>query len=190
MRARIEELSPLLQALIEAELPADFIVGVFKMALDSKGARDLLYLWHEAPTRTDRDEAIADLHELLDDRDPSPRVLAQRALSEVDNTLEERRRLKEHLRTLVEASGGVSSVARRAEMPQPSLSRLLNTLSEPRTSTLQRLAKAMGLSLSVLTLEAPIPTGGRVHFLSDYNLVNDNTRISYGASRRRVQERQ
>ena len=35
-------------------------------------------------------------------------------------------------------------------IPQPSLSRLLNTMSEPRPSTLARLAQAMGLTVADL----------------------------------------
>ena len=44
----------------------------------------------------------------------------------------------------------MTAVALRAEIPQPSLSRLLNSMSEPRPSTLARLARALGVGGAAL----------------------------------------
>ena len=53
---------------------------------------------------------------------------------------------KTKLRDVVDKNGGVSDVARLTGIPQPSLSRMLNSPSMPRRTTLYRIANALGLS--------------------------------------------
>jgi transcriptional regulator with XRE-family HTH domain len=62
---------------------------------------------------------------------------------------------KTRLRHLVEARGGVSVVAKRAGMRQPSLSRLLNSASVPRSSTVHRLARALDIPVGSLLPRSP-----------------------------------
>ncbi|MDQ3264273.1 MAG: helix-turn-helix domain-containing protein [Myxococcota bacterium] len=52
---------------------------------------------------------------------------------------------KARLRLLIDKNGGVVEVARRAGIPQPSLSRMLNSSSMPRRSTLFKIANALNL---------------------------------------------
>lgn len=63
---------------------------------------------------------------------------------------------KARLRRLVEARGGVGVVAERAGMRQPSLSRLLNSASVPRPTTLRRLAGALEVPVQSLLRRAPV----------------------------------
>lgn len=119
---------------------------------------DLLRLWAEAPDAAERQQVEADLYAMIEDREPAggspqvPSVDGEGAL------LAARRAQKEHLWRLVEAQGGVREVARRADIPQPSLSRLLGSVSEPRPATLNRLAAAMGLApAALLTPDAALP---------------------------------
>ncbi|MBI4821796.1 MAG: helix-turn-helix transcriptional regulator [Deltaproteobacteria bacterium] len=50
---------------------------------------------------------------------------------------------KQKLRDLIDRHGGVTQVARLCGIPQPSLSRMLNSASMPRRSTLYRIANAL-----------------------------------------------
>jgi DNA-binding phage protein len=52
---------------------------------------------------------------------------------------------KKRLRDLIDRKGGVSFVAQQSGIPQPSLSRLLNSVSMPRRSTLYKIANALNL---------------------------------------------
>jgi DNA-binding phage protein len=52
---------------------------------------------------------------------------------------------KAKLRKLIDQHGGVSAVAKLTGIPQPSLSRMLNSGSIPRRSTLYRIANALDL---------------------------------------------
>ena len=52
---------------------------------------------------------------------------------------------KRRLRDVIDRNGGVTRVAERTGIPQPSLSRMLNTASMPRRTTLLRIAKALDL---------------------------------------------
>lgn len=138
--------------MVDAGLPLAFVLRVLELAKESEGVRDLVHLWAEAPDENERNEVEAELQGSIDDReDPGPTTRVE-SVEQADRLLDQRRREKEHLRRLVEAHGGVSEVARQAEMPQPSLSRLLNAMSETRPSTLLKLARAMDLPLSALEL--------------------------------------
>ena len=60
---------------------------------------------------------------------------------------------KKRLRDLIDRHGGVSEVARRAGIPQPSLSRLLNDASRPRRATLYKIARALDVEESEIVGE-------------------------------------
>jgi len=137
--------------MIDAGLPSSFVLRVIELAKESEGVEDLVYLWAEAPDEDERREIEAELHGTIEDREPAGPAHRVESVDAGDHLLDQRRAMKEHLRQLVEQRGGVTNVARRAEMPQPSLSRLLNSLSEPRPATLLRLAQAMDLSVEALT---------------------------------------
>ena len=139
--------------MLGADLPVPFVFHVYQTALSDEGIEDLAHLWAAAgDDLTERAEIEADLQESLDERSsPASQDLPLTHTAEAEVLLEARRRLKDHIRALVEQHGGVSAVARQAEMPQPSLSRLLNSLSLPRAATLHRLADAMGIEVSALS---------------------------------------
>jgi DNA-binding MurR/RpiR family transcriptional regulator len=47
---------------------------------------------------------------------------------------------------LVDERGGIGKLAELTHMPQPSISRFFNTASIPRRATLNKFARALGLS--------------------------------------------
>jgi DNA-binding phage protein len=60
---------------------------------------------------------------------------------------------KAKLRQIIDRHGGVSAVAKRCGIPQPSLSRMLSSPSVPRRSTLCKIANALDLSEKDIALE-------------------------------------
>lgn len=60
---------------------------------------------------------------------------------------------KAKLRKIIDKHGGVSAVAQKSGIPQPSLSRMLSSPSIPRRSTLYRIANALGLSETEMAME-------------------------------------
>jgi DNA-binding phage protein len=60
---------------------------------------------------------------------------------------------KKHLPDLIDRNGGVSAVAERSGIPQPSLSRMLNSASMPRRSTLYKIANAIDAPESEIVTE-------------------------------------
>lgn len=60
---------------------------------------------------------------------------------------------KVKLRQLIDRHGGVSVVAQKSGIPQPSPSRMLNSPSIPRRSTIYKIANALGLSEEDIVME-------------------------------------
>jgi DNA-binding phage protein len=134
-----------------AGLPAEFIAEAVRAAYANEGVRELMFLWSHAEA-ADREAICADIQELVDDLADTPRRLESPqkrprvAFDDLDQVLASIKAHKLRLRELVERHGGVSEVARKSGIPQPSLSRLLNSGSMPRKSTLYKIANALGLS--------------------------------------------
>lgn len=145
------EIGAIAVRMLVAGLPETFVLRVVALARESEGVEDMLHLWDEA--ESERDTILAELQAALDDREPSSPPLAVESVDDAEQVLAERQRQKAHIRALIEQRGGVSRVAELAGVPQPSLSRFLNTPSEPRPATLYRLARAMGLSVAALSAD-------------------------------------
>lgn len=133
-----------------AGLPDAFIAEAVRAADGNEGVRELMLLWAEAEA-DDRDAICADIQELLNDleevpvRNDPPQKRPRVAFDDLDVALVQIKAHKQKLRDLVDKHGGVSEVARRTGIPQPSLSRMLNSGAMPRRSTLYKIANALGL---------------------------------------------
>lgn len=140
-----------------AGLDPAFIVAASELARTDQGVYDLMALWLDAKgDDTERDEIIADLQDSIDDyRDAASSPLKKPyirydQLDDVgDRVIEEKARLRD----LIDRNGGVSAVARKAGIPQPSLSRMLNSASIPRRATLYKIANALDLSETEIAME-------------------------------------
>lgn len=148
MNVELEKAFRLMRA---AGLPRWWADAVIELAHESEGVAELVESWCTAETDEDRQDCIELLQGCLDDREP-PAVPSKLITShrQLDAEVVEHRAYKARLRAIVESHGGVSEVARRADMPQPSLSRLLTGGGDPRRSTLQRLADAMEVDIAQL----------------------------------------
>jgi DNA-binding phage protein len=134
----------------EAALPDEFIAESVRAAYANEGVRELMFLWAQSDAE-ERDAICADIQDLLDDmeeapvRQATPRKRPRVSFDDLDEVLTQVKAHKERLRNLIDKHGGVSEVARKSGIPQPSLSRMLNSGSMPRRATLYRIANALGL---------------------------------------------
>jgi len=134
----------------DSGLPAEFAVSALKLAEQSRGVFGLMILWSKAQSDEDRDACITEIQEALDDA-AEPKGIKHRprvSYDSLDRIVEAIRQHKGRLRAIIDAHGGVVAVARKSGIPQPSLSRLLNSGSMPRRTTLHKLAEGLDLEES------------------------------------------
>jgi DNA-binding phage protein len=147
-------LSRIITAMSDRGLPAEFLVRLDEHARASRPVFRMASVWLGESDGPERDETIVHLQEMLDELADQPtsapkvtfETLAERVLPSV---LEHKKRLRD----LIDRHGGVSEVARRAGIPQPSLSRLLNDASRPRRATLYKIARALDVEESEIVGE-------------------------------------
>ena len=137
-----------------AGLPDDFVAAVLDCAIHQEGFLDLVELWDEAVAE-ERDAIVADLYEHLEDTKETRSTIEKPKIGfkELDKVVGEVLVFKKHLRELVDRHGGVTEVARRSGIPQPSLSRILYSASMPRRTTLYKIAKALDVPESEIVTE-------------------------------------
>jgi DNA-binding phage protein len=132
-------------------LPDEFVAAAVRAVDANEGVRTLMLLWSEAAAE-ERDAICADIQDLLDDLEAAPisrvppAARPRISFDDFDDVLAGVKAHKQRLRDLIDKHGGVSEVARRSGIPQPSLSRMLNSGSMPRRATLYKIANALGLS--------------------------------------------
>jgi len=143
------QLAEIMVKMKKARLDENFVAAAAKVAWDDQGAFDLMALWAEASRKSERDELVADIQDTIDDyaSAPSePTKLPNVRFDQLDEVAKQVLASKAKLRDVIERHGGVSAVAKKAAIPQPSLSRMLKSPSIPRKATLYRLANAMNIS--------------------------------------------
>jgi hypothetical protein len=158
-RTTTEQAMTLASIMVEmgrAGLDDQFIVAASDLARSDQGLYDLMAMWSAATDATERDEIIADLQESIDDYGDAPATPVKKPYIKFDNLTDVARQVmanKAKLRDIIDRHGGVSAVAQKTGIPQPSLSRMLNSPSIPRRSTLYRIANALGLPETEIVTE-------------------------------------
>jgi hypothetical protein len=145
---QVMKLASIIVEMEGAGLDRNFIVAAFELARSDQGVYDLMALWHGTSDDTERDEIVADIQESIDDyRDAPPAPLKKPYIKfeKLGDVAEQVMVKKAKLRDIIDRHGGVSAVAQKTGIPQPSLSRMLNSPSMPRKSTLYRIANALNL---------------------------------------------
>jgi DNA-binding phage protein len=144
------QISVIAAAMNSVALPAVFIAGICELAKNDQGVFELMALWRDTAEDAEERAAIeADLQDHLDEAREAPALPVKKPnipfddLGNVGSHIEEH---KKRLRDIIDRHGGVSAVARKCGMPQPSLSRMLTSTSMPRRTTLYRIANALGIS--------------------------------------------
>ena len=130
----------------KANLPSKFISAAIRTALHYEGVADLIFLWNEESLSKERDEIIADIQELIDDcsRQEKEEHLYIK-LNDLESVKNNIREFKDGLLRVINESGGITELSRLTHIPQPSLSRFLNSNAMPRRRTLLKIAEALHL---------------------------------------------
>lgn len=155
-----EEVISLATIVVEMEaagIDREFIVRSFELAQHDQGVFDLMALWQEsAASPGDREDIVADLQDSLDDYEDAPKAPQKKPYITYDGLGDVAIQVtaaKKRLRDLIDRHGGVSAVALKSGIPQPSLSRMLNSASIPRRATLYKIANALGVSETEIVTE-------------------------------------
>lgn len=152
------ELYKIATALSSGGLPADFIAQAVEFAKVDQGFYDLMELWRDSTEDLEvRKELIHAMQEELDEEKELPREPEKRpyiGYNELDDIAQKVLVFKAKLKDIIDRDhGGVTSAAEKIGMPQPSLSRFLNSASMPRRTTLYNIANKLGLSESEIVTE-------------------------------------
>ena len=154
---QVMSLASIMVGMKAAGVDPEFIVKVSELARTDQGVYDLMEMWLAAENEpAERDEIVADLQEALDDYQDAPAEPLKKPYIKFDKLGDVANQVvafKKRLRDLIDRNGGVSSVAQKSGIPQPSLSRMLNSASMPRRSTLYRIANALNVEESEVVTE-------------------------------------
>jgi hypothetical protein len=145
---QVLKLASIVVAMDKAGLDKDFIVAADTLARSDQGVYDLMAMWVDADP-AEQDEIVADIQDSIDDYADAPSEPHERPyirFDQLDDIVQKILTDKKRLRELVDKHGGVSAVARKCGIPQPSLSRMLSSASMPRRSSLYKIANALNLS--------------------------------------------
>lgn len=154
---QVMRLASIMMEMEKAQLDRRFIVAASELARTDQGVFDLMALWLEnASNAEEQAEIIADIQDSIDDYHDAPKEPLRKPYIKYDKIGDVANQVlanKARLRDLIDKHGGVSAVARKTGIPQPSLSRMLNSPSIPRRSTLYKIAEALDLSETDIAME-------------------------------------
>jgi DNA-binding phage protein len=134
-------------------LESTFICLLMENCQRYEGIRDLMEMWFDETNPKERDKITVDLQETLHDIVDSPQRSEERpylCFSDLDEVRGDILEFKKQLRKEVDRHGGISELARKTGIPQPSLSRFFASGSMPRRTTLYKIAKALNLPESAV----------------------------------------
>ena len=143
----------ILNEMRRARLESAFIRSLMEHCQRYEGLQDLMEMWFEEGADEERAQIVADLQETLDDIISAPKAPEERPYFQYDDlkTIQQDvHEFKSKLREEVDRQGGISELARKTGIPQPSLSRFLSSNSMPRRTTLYKIAKALNLPESAI----------------------------------------
>jgi len=150
------EVYQIASTMAQAGLPAIFIAGAVALASDYEGAYDLMKLWSQEDEQEEKEQICADLEELIDEHLELPRQPTAKPrldFDQLESVGDSIVAYKKKLRDLVDARGGITRLAQKSGMCQPSLSRFFNSASMPRRTTLYRIAHALDLPETEIVTE-------------------------------------
>ena len=154
---QVLKLAAIVLEMEKAGVDRNFIVEADELARRDQGVFDLMALWADAAgDPAERDEIVADIQESIDDYRDAPATPQKKPYIkyvQLDDVAQRVMAEKAKLRQIIDKHGGVSAVAQKAGIPQPSLSRMLNSPSVPRRSTLYKIADALDLSENEIAFE-------------------------------------
>lgn len=128
-------------------LPSKFIAQAVDLSAEFGGILKLMKLWADENDQKERDAIVADIQELIDDCSVQGKSSAPSVrFDDLERISADLRAFKDSLRVIVDERGGINRLAELTHIPQPSLSRFFNSGAMPRRVTLNKIARALGLS--------------------------------------------
>lgn len=149
------ELAQIVVEMQKAKLNTTFIDSASELARVDQGVFELMALWDQAKA-ADRAEILADIQDSIDDYADAPQAPQKKPdirYEQLEDVASRVMAEKAKLRALIDKHGGVTAVATKTGIPQPSLSRMLNSVSIPRRTTLHKIATALKLSETDIAME-------------------------------------
>jgi transcriptional regulator with XRE-family HTH domain len=151
--AQFQRIAEILASMRAAGLPEVFLDQLATFARESAPLVQMMEVWAGGEPGDDRDDTVVHLQAMIDELEDAAagangsrtRIPFEKLESEVLLSVQDHKR---RLRELIDRHGGVSAVARKAGIPQPSLSRMLNDGSRPRRATLYKIAAAIDVDES------------------------------------------
>ena len=116
----------ILNEMRHAGLETAFIFSLMEYCQKYEGLRDLMEMWFTESVSKERDKIIADLQESLEDIQDFTEKPIERptlSISDFEGIKNDIAQFKQFLREEVDRQGGISELARKTGIPQPSLSR-------------------------------------------------------------------
>ncbi len=134
--------------MLKSGLSEEFANKVTLLA-NYEGVYDLMVMWHKEKDPKERKEIIADLQEEIDEF--SQETVRSKLkpfinFDDLDSIIKDVVAFKKKLLSEVNKRGGISELARKSGIPQPSLSRFFRSASMPRQTTLYKIASALDLT--------------------------------------------
>jgi DNA-binding phage protein len=151
VETRDDRVMVIMKEMSRSGLPNSFVLDAGNLARQDNAILGLLELWIDESDKEEKAEIVADLQDHIDDdrelpRDGKPVETPKISFENLDEVVADVAKFKDRLKDIIDRNGGVVAVAKKVGMPQPSLSRLLNSGTMPRRSTLYKIAKALDLS--------------------------------------------
>jgi DNA-binding phage protein len=123
-----------------------FFKKAMKYAHDNPGIYNLLLLWDESEP-ADKEAIVAEIQDLIDDEEQNFEEAMKIRFDDLETISSNISTFKNTLLMRVNKDlGGITKLAERTGIPQPSLSRFFNSVSMPRKSTLLKIAEALNLT--------------------------------------------
>lgn len=133
-----------------------FITSAVEFANIYEGAFLLCELWFEEEDSNEKDRLIAEIQHEIEDWQDMPAAPVKKpyiSFDDLEKIGKDVRAYKNNLKAQIDKWGGVTKLAKATGIPQPSLSKMLNSNSMPRRTTLYKIADAMGLSEGEIVTE-------------------------------------
>ena len=158
VETRDDRIMVVMNEMSHSGLPNSFVLDAGNLARQDNSIFGLMELWAAESDMEERAEIVADLQDHIDDdrdlpRDGTTTEVPKISFSNLGAVAGDIEIFKAKLKDIIDRQGGPVAVAKMIGMPQPSLSRLLNSGSMPRRSTLYKIAKALNLSVTDLAGE-------------------------------------
>ena len=149
--------------MVKEDIPEIFVSNIVRAALELKHIADLMELWSEKENKWIKERIIFEILDKLDnihykdkeDLEANLKYITDLKgndteeiyikLNDLDAISKNIRAFKDSLLQVVNERGGIRVLARKTNIPQPSLSRFFNSNTMPHRTTLLKIAKALQL---------------------------------------------